>query len=68
MLALVHTGVGELDAAMAALEKAFEARDIRLAYLQIDHRWEPLRGDTRLAALTAKLRLDPGQPKTKNAF
>ena len=67
-LALVHTGLGESDAALAALEKAYEARDIRLAFLQIDHRWEPLRGDARFAALAARLKLDPGQPKTKSTF
>lgn len=68
MLALVHTGLGEHEAALTALEKAYETRDIRLAYLQIDHRWEPLRGDARFAALAARLKLDPGQPKAKTAF
>ena len=68
MLALVHTGLGESEAALAALEKAYDVRDVRLAYLQIDHRWEPLRSDVRFVALAARLKLDPGQPKTKNAF
>jgi tetratricopeptide (TPR) repeat protein len=68
MLALVQTGLGEHEAALAGLDKAYEARDIRLAYLQIDHRWEPLRADARFAALAARLKLDPGQPKSKCAF
>jgi DNA-binding winged helix-turn-helix (wHTH) protein/TolB-like protein/Tfp pilus assembly protein PilF len=68
MLALVHTGLGEFEAALAELDKAYEARDIRLAFLQIDHRWEPLRGDARFAELASRLKLDPGQPKTKSAF
>jgi DNA-binding winged helix-turn-helix (wHTH) protein/TolB-like protein/Tfp pilus assembly protein PilF len=67
-LALVHTGLGEFEAALTALNRAHEARDIRLAFLQIDHRWEPLRGDARFAALAAKLKLDPRQPKTLSAF
>jgi hypothetical protein len=68
MLALVHTGLGEFEAAMVALERAYEARDIRLAYLQIDHRWEPLRSSARFKSLAARLRLDHGQPPTKCAF
>jgi TolB-like protein/DNA-binding winged helix-turn-helix (wHTH) protein/Flp pilus assembly protein TadD len=67
-LALVHTGLGESEAALAMLEKAHEVHDIRLVFLQIEHRWEPLRGDARFAALAAKLNLDPGHPKTKCAF
>lgn len=67
-LALVHTGLGEFEAALAALEKAFEVRDIRLAFLQIDHRWEPLRDDPRFAAIATQLKLDRAQPKTKSVF
>jgi len=68
MLAMVHTGLGEPEEAWAALEKAFDVRDIRLASLQHDHRWEPLRGDARFAALAARLKLDATQPKTKSVF
>jgi len=68
MLALVHTGLDESEAALAALEQAYEARDIRLPFLRIDHRWEALRGHARFAALAGRLRLDPAQPTTKSTF
>jgi TolB-like protein/Tfp pilus assembly protein PilF len=68
MLGLVHAGLGEPEGAIAALEQAYEARDIRLAYLQIDHRWDPLRGSARFKALAARLRLHPGSPPAKCAF
>jgi TolB-like protein/DNA-binding winged helix-turn-helix (wHTH) protein/Tfp pilus assembly protein PilF len=68
MLALVHLGTGDSSAAMQALDAAYETHDIRLAFLQIDHRWDALRGDPRFKALAARLKLDAGQPKTKSAF
>lgn len=68
MLAMVQVGLGESEAALAALDGAYKARDIRLASLQIDHCWQPLRAEARFAALAAKLKLNHEQPKTKSAF
>jgi tetratricopeptide (TPR) repeat protein len=52
--ALVHAGLAEADAAFAALERAFAARDVHLAYLPQDPKWQCLRGDPRFAALVAR--------------
>ncbi|MGE5230685.1 MAG: protein kinase domain-containing protein [Deltaproteobacteria bacterium] len=50
-LALVHAGLGERDAALRYLERAYQERSTVLAYLRIDPRLAPLRDDPRFLAL-----------------
>jgi TolB-like protein/DNA-binding winged helix-turn-helix (wHTH) protein/Flp pilus assembly protein TadD len=50
-IALVHAGLGERDAAVAALVRAYEARDVHLIFLPVDPRWDAYRDDPRLRAL-----------------
>lgn len=59
-VALVHAGLGDNDAAYAALEKAFEERSNWLVWLRLDPRWNALRADVRFAALVSRMRF-PGQ-------
>jgi hypothetical protein len=49
--ALIHLGLDEADAAFAALESALKVRDVHLAFLPEDVKWDPLRGDPRFARL-----------------
>jgi TolB-like protein/tetratricopeptide (TPR) repeat protein len=56
--ALVHTGLGDADEAVAALERAFEERDPRLVYLATEPRFDPLRAHPRYPALVQRLGLD----------
>lgn len=67
-VALVYAGLGEAANALNALEQAYEARDNRLVFLQVDHRWAPLRTAPRFMALVQKLRLDPRPPPWKSTF
>jgi serine/threonine-protein kinase len=53
--ALVHTGLEEREQALRYLERAFEERSTILAYLLIDPRLAPLRGDPRFLALARRL-------------
>jgi eukaryotic-like serine/threonine-protein kinase len=53
--ALVHAGLGERDQALRYLERAYEERSTVLAYLLIDPRLAPLRGDARFLALARRL-------------
>ena len=46
-MAMVHTGLGELDSAFAWLERAVEEHDVHLATLPADAKWDRLRGDSR---------------------
>src|SRR5882724_2162725 len=53
--ALVHAGLGDRDQALRYLERAYEERSTVLAYLRIDPRLGPLRGDPRFLALARRL-------------
>jgi serine/threonine protein kinase/tetratricopeptide (TPR) repeat protein len=55
--ALVFTGLGEKDQAIAALETAFRERSTLLAYLRMDPRFDPLRQDARLGELQRRMGL-----------
>jgi tetratricopeptide (TPR) repeat protein len=50
-LALVHTSLGDLDRAFAALEQATVDADPALGYLKVDPRIAPLRADPRYGRL-----------------
>ena len=50
-IAMVHLGLGQLEEAMQWLERGYEARDVHLAFLPIDAKWDPLRKDPRFTAL-----------------
>lgn len=52
--ALVHGGLGDRDAAFAALERAYRVRDVHLMYLPVDAKWDPYRADPRFQALIAR--------------
>jgi TolB-like protein/DNA-binding winged helix-turn-helix (wHTH) protein/Flp pilus assembly protein TadD len=53
-IALVHAGLGEQEAVMEWLAKAYEARDVHLIYLTVDPKWEPYRADPRFQALLTR--------------
>ena len=55
--ALVYAGLGEKDHAFAWLEKAYEERASRLAYLKTEALWDPLRSDPRFADLLLRIGL-----------
>lgn len=50
-VALVYAGLGERESALDWLERAYEARDVHLAFLTVDPRWNEFRGDARFVAL-----------------
>jgi tetratricopeptide (TPR) repeat protein len=55
--ALILRGLDQAGDAMAYLEKAFEARDGRLAEIGVDPAWDGSRDDPRFAALLEKIGL-----------
>lgn len=55
-LALVYTGLGAIDEAIAWLQRASTLRTAALAHLPVEPVWDPLRQDARLRALTATIR------------
>jgi TolB-like protein/Tfp pilus assembly protein PilF len=59
-LAIAHTGLGDLDAAFAALEDAARDRDPALANVAVDPRFAPVRADRRCIELMSRLGLQLG--------
>ena len=56
-LAIAHTGLGDVDAAWAALETARDQKDPAVAYVAVEPRLEPLRADARYVRLIERLGL-----------
>lgn len=57
-IAFIQTGLGHKNEALALLEMSYEQHDAPLAFLRVDPRWDPLRGDPRFQQLLHELSLD----------
>ena len=57
-LAAIRTGLGEHEAALDHLERAYAGRDRGMAWLGVSPRFDPLRSHPRFHALLGKMRLD----------
>jgi DNA-binding winged helix-turn-helix (wHTH) protein/tetratricopeptide (TPR) repeat protein len=55
--AAVHLARGDADAALDELERAFRERDIRMAFLKVDARWNALRAKPRFRVLAQRMGL-----------
>lgn len=55
--ALAHLGLGEHKTALDELERAFQERDVRLTFLAVEPRWDPLRAHSRFRALLRRVGL-----------
>jgi serine/threonine-protein kinase len=56
-VAMIYNGLGDADNTFAWLEKAYADRDVRLTFLKIEHKWDPLRADERFVSLTKRMKL-----------
>ncbi len=54
-LAVIHLVLGEKDAALNSLQKAYQARDWAMFVLNVEPRLDPLRGDPRFEAMVQQL-------------
>jgi tetratricopeptide (TPR) repeat protein len=59
LYALVYAGLEDKDQAFGWLEKAYEERFNRLAYLKQDALWDPLRSDSRFIDMLRRLGIPP---------
>jgi eukaryotic-like serine/threonine-protein kinase len=57
--ALVYAGLGDKDKAFTRLDKAYEERFTRLAYLKQEAFWDPLRSDHRFSDLVQRVGIPP---------
>lgn len=53
---MIWLGLGQVDGALAALERAWQERDHQMALLQVDPRLHPLRGDPGFRPLPERMR------------
>ena len=53
----VHLGMGATHEALAALERAYAERDVRMVFLGVQPTWTPLHTDPRFVALLKRMNL-----------
>ena len=58
LLAAVYGALGEYDIAFGLLDRAYAERDHKLIYLKTEPIFDPLRSDSRFAALLKKIGLE----------
>jgi TolB-like protein/cytochrome c-type biogenesis protein CcmH/NrfG len=58
-IALVYAGLDDKDQAFTWLDKAYEERFTRLAYLKVEALWDPLRSDPRFTDLLRRVGIPP---------
>ncbi|MCI4320165.1 MAG: tetratricopeptide repeat protein [Thermoplasmata archaeon] len=59
-IALIFTGLGDVDQAMAWLERAYEERSSWLVWINVEPRFDRLRPDPRFGSLLQRMRLGAG--------
>jgi TolB-like protein len=60
-MALVHAGLGESELALEWLDQALAVRDVHLAFLPVDPKWDAFRGDPRFQALLKRCGFSEGR-------
>jgi tetratricopeptide (TPR) repeat protein len=59
LVALIYAALDDRDQAFSWLEKAYEERFYRLAYVKVDALWDLLRSDSRFADLLRRVGIPP---------
>ena len=57
--ALVHLGLGEQARALEALQEAMQEHDVRLTFLAVEPRWDPLRAHRSFDLIRERIGLPP---------
>jgi serine/threonine protein kinase/tetratricopeptide (TPR) repeat protein len=58
-LAILYAGLGEKEQALAALERAYTARDLQLQFLNVEPHYDSLRSDPRFTDIVRRVGLPP---------
>jgi Flp pilus assembly protein TadD len=56
-VATIYIALGDFEQTLKWLNRAYDERDVRITFLKVDHRWDPLRTDPRFAALAKRIDL-----------
>jgi hypothetical protein len=57
-VAMIYNGLGDREKPFEWLEKAYADRDVRLTFLKVERKWDPIRSDERFRALARRLALE----------
>ena len=57
-IALIYNALDERDETFSWLERGFEQRDIRMAFLKIEPKWNNIRSDPRFVSLLKRMNLE----------
>jgi serine/threonine-protein kinase len=58
-IAMIYNSLGERDAALTWLERAYEQRNVRMTYLKVEPKWDNLRDDPRFQDLLRRVGFAP---------
>ncbi len=58
-MAAIYAELGDVDQALAWLEKAYQQRVMKLVFLKASPEWDPLRDDPRFHDLLLRMNLGP---------
>ncbi len=56
-IATIYCGMDQNEQALHWLERGYAVHDVRMTFLKVDRRWDPLRGDARFAAIERRIGL-----------
>jgi DNA-binding winged helix-turn-helix (wHTH) protein/TolB-like protein len=55
-IAQIHLALGEMDSAIAELERAYQSRDALMVFLKVEPKWDDLRDDPRFIGLLQRMK------------
>ncbi len=56
--AVIYNGLGEREEAFKYLEKSFQEREVDVAFIKVDRRWDNLRSEPRFIELISRLKFE----------
>ncbi len=57
-IAVVYVGLDDRDKCFAWLGKAYQDHDVRLSFLRVDPKWDPVRSDPRFVSILQRIGLE----------
>jgi DNA-binding winged helix-turn-helix (wHTH) protein/TolB-like protein/Flp pilus assembly protein TadD len=57
-IAMIYNGLGRKGETFDWLDRAYADRDVRLTFLRIENKWDPLRAEPRFVSLAQRMKLD----------
>ncbi len=55
---MIYNGLGEREEALKYLEKSFQEREVQMAFIKIDTRWDEFRAEPRFVDLMRRMNFE----------